>query len=45
MKSLGLGTCELSVIPVVVGAFGAVSTRLEKFTKYIGITMKTEQTA
>ena len=34
--------CKVSVIPVVVGAFGAVSTRLQKFVKDIGITFKIE---
>ena len=32
----------VSFIPVVVGALGTVSTRFEKFIKYIGITLKTE---
>ena len=32
----------MSVIPVVVGALGAVSTRFEKFVKDIGITLKIE---
>ena len=33
---------KVPVIPVVVGALGAVSTRFEKFIKDIGITLKTE---
>ena len=32
----------MSVIPVVVGALGAVSTRFEKFIKDIGIILKIE---
>ena len=32
----------MSVIPVVVGALGAVSTRFDKFVKDIGITLKIE---
>ena len=33
---------KVSVIPVVVGALGAVSTRFEKFIKDIGVTLNTE---
>ena len=33
---------KVSVIPVVVGALGAVSTRFQKFVKDIGITLKIE---
>ena len=33
---------KVPVIPVVVGALGAVCTRFEKFIKDIGITLKTE---
>ena len=33
---------KVSVIPVVVGALGAVSTRFQKFVKDIGTTLKTE---
>ena len=33
---------KVLVIPVVVGALGAVSTRFQKFVKDIGITLKIE---
>ena len=33
---------KVSVIPVVIGAIGAVSTRSEKFIKDIRITLETE---
>ena len=33
---------EVSVIPVVLGALEALSTRFQKFVKDIGITLKTE---
>ena len=32
----------MSVTPVVFGALGTVCTRFEKFTKDIGITLRTE---
>ena len=33
---------KVSVIPIVVGALGGVSTRFQKFVKDIGITLKIE---